>query len=121
MNLQLTAKSSDGTGYAVDFLEVEGALRVFCRCKASVNRLLCKHVIGLTGLDAAMLHDAAQESLLRSLSTWPSYTAVSALLAEMAARFREIETQKETLATEEKAIRKHFAGLLLQPALKKKA
>lgn len=115
MNLQLTAKSSDGKGYLVDFLEVEGTLRVFCRCKAGVNRLLCKHVIGLTGLDAAMLHDPGSEPIMRSLVSFPSYTSAHAVLTEMTIRFNEIQTRKDELAAEEKKIRKHFAALLLKP------
>lgn len=113
--LRLKAKSSEGDGYEVDFYEVAGTLRVFCRCKAGVNRTLCKHVIALAGLDATMLHDGAQEDALRSLATWPGYSAVSASLEEMAARFKIVTEQKEALAAEEKKIRTHFASLLLKP------
>jgi len=113
--LRLKSKSSDGEGYEVDFYEVAGTLRAFCRCKAGVNRVLCKHVVALAGLDATMLHDSAQEDALRSLATWPGYSAVSASLAEMAARFKVVTEQKEALAAEEKKIRAHFASILLKP------
>ncbi len=109
MKVTILAASSSGGSYPVEFSDESDGLRVFCRCQAGVLQQICKHKLALLKGDLKMLHDPAQEKVLREVMAWPAYPAAKRRLDEYERTITEIEKDMAKLKQREKVLKSDFA------------
>jgi len=106
MAIVIQAKSSSGGSYDVHF--DREPLRVFCECRAGVNRQLCKHKRAFINGDESMLADRNQANELRTVTEWLQGSEIVAAEADLT----RVEAEKARIAREEKKLKSRLAALL---------
>jgi hypothetical protein len=90
--ITLLAKSSSSTTpYKIEFIADGPSVRVYCHCKAGVQRWMCKHKLALILGDSTMLFDPGQTELLSQIQSWPQYSDLKKRTDEFENKLREIQ------------------------------
>lgn len=69
MDITIFAKSSSQpeSPYSVNFIIVDGMLRIRCSCPAGIHGQLCKHKTSFIEGDNKMLYDISQKEILADI------------------------------------------------------
>ena len=107
MNVTLFAKSSSQPelSYSVNFIIVDGVLRIHCSCPAGTYGQLCKHKTSLIEGDNNLLYDISQQELLADVFSTIKASSFFHEYSRFLKRKMEIEKTQRKLKKEFKDIK----------------
>ncbi len=111
MDVTIFAKSSSQpkSPYNVNFIVVDGMLRIHCSCPAGIYGQLCKHKTAFIEGDNKMLYDISQKEILTDIISIIQASPAFDELSKIFKRKMEIEKIQQQLKKELKDIRLNLA------------
>ncbi len=111
MDITIFAKSSSQpeSPYSVNFIIVDGMLRIHCSCPAGTYGQLCKHKTSLIQGDESMLYDISQKEILADIFSTIQASPIFDELSKNFKRKMEIEKIQQKLKKELKDIKLNLA------------